>query len=106
MLLNSNSNFENIDNATFKKITFTDKNSIILDVRTAGEFQNGNIKNSINIDVMQNKSFESKIKEFDKEKTYLLYCRSGMRSAKAAALLCNLGFNHVYNLKKGYNSWK
>jgi phage shock protein E len=104
MLLNKNSNFENIDNATFKKITFSDKNSIILDVRTSAEYKKGNISNSLNIDVLQ-KTFESKVRELDKEKPYLVYCRSGMRSAKAAALLCNLGFKKVYNLKKGYNSW-
>jgi phage shock protein E len=105
MMINNNILFENINLSTLIEMIKTDHELILLDVRTANEHKIGNIKNSINIDFLQN-TFESLLNKLDREKAYLVYCRSGMRSAKAASLLINMGFRKVYNLKNGYNSWK
>ncbi len=105
MMLNNNILFENINLSTVIEMIKTDHELILLDVRTANEHKIGNIKKSINIDFFHN-TFESLLSKLDREKTYLVYCKSGMRSAKAASLLINMGFKKVYNLENGYNSWK
>ncbi|TLP80315.1 rhodanese-like domain-containing protein [Maribacter sp. ACAM166] len=76
-----------------------------IDVRTASEFNNGHIKNAINIDVFNPNNFKNYFVKLDKEKAVYVYCRSGARSKKAARKLLKMGFTHVYDLKGGYLSW-
>ncbi len=40
------------------------------------------------------------------EKTYLVYCQSGTRSARAAQIMSELGFTKVYNMRGGIAKWK
>jgi rhodanese-related sulfurtransferase len=42
----------------------------------------------------------------NKKGTYLLYCRSGSRTRKAADAMQKMGFKHVYMLEGGINAWK
>ncbi|BDS15555.1 rhodanese-like domain-containing protein [Aureispira anguillae] len=100
-----NSCFEHIENKTFRLKMQDTQNAIVLDVRTDAEFKSGKIEGAQNIDV-QNASFRAKVEQLDKNKTYLVYCRSGMRSIKASKVLCELGFTKVYNLRNGYMGWK
>jgi rhodanese-related sulfurtransferase len=44
-------------------------------------------------------------KELDPGKPLLVYCRSGRRSAEAAAALVKLGFADVRNLEGGILAW-
>ena len=78
--------------------------SQIVDVRTPEEFMEGHIANAINIEVTDD-SFESKIATLDKEKPVMVYCKAGGRSAKAAAILRDNGFKHVYDLDGGMIGW-
>lgn len=78
----------------------------ILDVRTAGEFQSGHLRNSLQADWLNKEQFADRIKYLDKSKPLLVYCASGMRSAAAAKWLLNNGFTDVQNLKGGLTSWK
>lgn len=41
----------------------------------------------------------------DKEKTYLVYCKTGGRGAVSSCDLKKLGYKNVYNLKGGFNAW-
>ena len=81
-----------------------ENNIILLDVRTEDEFNAGHIENAQLIDVKKS-DFADRIKSLDPEKTYLVYCRSGVRSVKAAVILSDNGFSKVYNLLGGYNAW-
>jgi rhodanese-related sulfurtransferase len=81
-----------------------ENNVILLDVRTEDEFNAGHIENAQLIDVKKS-DFSDRIKSLDPEKTYLVYCRSGVRSVKAAVILSDNGFSKVYNLLGGYNAW-
>lgn len=76
----------------------------LVDVRTPGEYSGGYINDAQNIDYMGS-DFKTKIAELDKSKTTLIYCASGGRSAKAAAIMKDLGFKEVYDLRGGYNGW-
>jgi len=72
----------------------------VLDVRTPGEFSRGAIPGAINLDIYAS-NFSEELDKLDKNKTYLVYCRSGNRSKTALALMKQLGFGYVYELDEG-----
>lgn len=78
----------------------------LLDVRTAGEYQSGHLKNSLQADWNNQEQFIDRIKYLDKSKPLLVYCASGVRSGNAAQYLAGVGFKNVQNLKGGLNAWK
>ena len=64
-----------------------------MDVRTSEEYKEGHVKGAINIpydEINENV-------ELDKEKTILVYCKSGRRSKVAYDQLTSLGYE-VYDL--------
>lgn len=83
-----------------------DENAIILDVRTKDECDDGIIPNAINIDIHMGQDFINAIEKLDKNKNYYVYCRSGMRSAKACEIMNQLGFENAYNLAGGIIEWE
>jgi rhodanese-related sulfurtransferase len=66
----------------------------IIDVRTPAEFAAGHVAGALNIDVEAG-DFAEKIATLDKEAPYLLYCRSGRRSAIAAEEMAKAGFTDI-----------
>lgn len=76
------------------------ESTVLIDVRTADEFNSFRIKNSVNIDYYS-KVFLDSISLFKDKKNIILYCRSGRRSYYAAKLLQQKGFNNIYNLEGG-----
>ncbi len=93
----SNKGYKNINLKKAVKTINTSTNLILLDVRTAEEYSSGYIPNSINIDVLSS-DFKSKIELLDKNKEYLIYCRSGNRSTIASSIMATNGFIKIYNL--------
>ena len=102
--------------ADFKDISVTDafdliqinqgnSDFVILDVRTPDEFNAGHINDAVNINY-ESADFSSQVSKLDKNKTYLVYCRSGNRSRSASAVLVSLGFKNVYNMLSGINQWE
>ena len=79
-----------------KKIMDTQDDIYILDVRDPDELDEGYIDGSVLIplDEVAQKA-ESLLP--DKDKTLLVYCRSGKRSKDAAEILDNLGYKNVYD---------
>lgn len=75
-------------------------NAVVLDVRTPREYEAGHLENAVLID-FNAPGFLNQINTLDKEKTYLLYCRSGNRSGKALKIMKNEGFERVYHLEGG-----
>ncbi len=92
-----------LDGYHFKKSFEKETKKVLLDVRTPGEFQSGNIPKSINLDIMS-PDFIHQIEKLDKDKTYFVYCRSGNRSGNAVKMLKKLGFN-AFNLIGGIGAW-
>jgi rhodanese-related sulfurtransferase len=93
-----------VSNEQFRQIAL-EKNAVILDVRTVEEFSLGHIPKATNIDVLQPEAFKRFISSLPKNKTYLLYCRSGKRSATALNIMKENGFADVKHLQKGYSGW-
>ncbi len=82
------------------------EHSQVLDVRTAGEYQSGHMKNALQADWLNRDQFADRIKYMDKARPVLVYCASGVRSAAAARWLKENGFKDVKNLKGGLTAWK
>lgn len=80
-------------------------NFVILDVRTPEEFLGECIENAVNLDYYSD-TFKNDLDELDKNKTYLIYCRSGRRSENALNIMKELGFREVYNMSGGIIKWK
>lgn len=95
--------FQNIPVDRFKEL-MNDENTVILDVRTPEEEVEGMVPGSVLINVMD-PSFPTKVEELDKSKAYLVYCRSGGRSATACKHMANTGFDKLYNLEGGIKAW-
>jgi rhodanese-related sulfurtransferase len=77
---------------------------VLMDIRTPGEYRSGHIRGSVLVDYYD-RDFVDRLKTLDREKTYLVYCRSGNRSAKSLAIFRRLGFRQVYHLKTGIRGW-
>ena len=81
----------------------TEKDYIILDVRTQEEYDEKHIPGAV---LVPNESIgESEIEELpDKDQMILVYCRSGNRSKQASEKLAKLGYTNVYEFG-GINNW-
>ncbi len=80
-------------------------NFVILDVRTPEEFLGEYIENAVNLDYYSD-TFRNNLDKLDKNKTYLIYCRSGRRSENALNIMKELDFKEVYNMLGGIVKWK
>lgn len=76
----------------------------ILDIRTKMEFEAGRIKNAQLIDFYE-KDFATRIANLPREKEYLLYCRSGVRTHDSFPIFKKLGFQKIYHLTYGILDW-
>ena len=81
------------------------KKSKIIDVRTPEEVAEGHLADASTINFLS-PDFTSQVAGLNKKGTYLLYCRSGSRTRKAADAMQKMGFKHVYMLEGGINAWK
>ena len=96
----------------FKSVSVDDFSTLIanpevqlLDVRTVAEYSEGHVPYSININVLDEQFAVVADSTLRKDAPVALYCRSGKRSKKAAAILSKKGYT-VYELDKGFTGWK
>lgn len=92
-----NKKYKKINNEELENIIKNNKNALILDFRTPGEFKGGHIPKAKNIPVQQISSQINNLETY-KENEIIVYCASGARSSNAANILSKNGFNKVYNL--------
>lgn len=96
--------YTDLNSAGFEKELKNNKDAVLLDVRTKAEFNAGKIPGAINIDLMS-ADFEEQVAALAKDKMYLVYCRSGNRSAHACDVMASKGFKSA-NLSGGIMSWR
>ena len=101
----------NAQNEGFKSLSveeyakeIEDTTILRLDVRTAEEYADGHIENTLNIDVLKDDFQEKALIILPKDKTIAVNCRSGKRSKNAAKILVKNGYK-VIELDEGYNGW-
>jgi len=78
---------------------------VVLDVRTPKEYAEEHINGALNLDCLS-ATFKNAIKNLDKDRTYVIYCRTGGRSGLTLTLMEELGFREVYNILGGIEAWK
>lgn len=82
-----------------------DSNVVVLDVRTLDEHIAGHIAGTtLHIDVLKPDFDSLAVANIREKSTVALYCRSGNRSKRAAAILAGKGYQ-VIELATGYNGW-
>lgn len=74
----------------------------LVDVRNPVEQQVSSLKGAISIPVEQ---LHSHLNELDRQREVVVFCRNGVRSARAVKILQDAGFQHVFSLAGGMNAW-
>jgi len=88
----------------FKELAETG-NYTVIDIRTPKEINEGKIiDTALEIDFYE-ETFKDEISKLDRDKEYILYCRSGNRSGKTLKIMKDLGFTEVYDLDGGKKAW-
>ncbi len=77
----------------------------IIDVRTPAEYDSGHLEGAINIDY-NSTGFKSSIDQLDRGNIYLVYCRTGARSANAVKAMIEMGLKTVYDMSGGITQWE
>ena len=98
--------YENIDGKQTEKLLNSDKEVLIIDVRSEYEYEKGHLLNAINLPY-DDDDFKSELNEIIdyKDNIVLVYCRSGNRSEKAAVKLVDNGFKNVKNVTDGVDEY-
>ena len=79
-------------------------NTVVIDIRTTEETNAATLFPDVLTDFDYYESdFEQKISELDKDKTYLIYCRSGSRTGKSLKIFEKYGLT-AYHLDGGHKS--
>ncbi|WP_293745818.1 rhodanese-like domain-containing protein [uncultured Paraglaciecola sp.] len=95
----------NVSNISQQELLKADTNNlVIVDVRTAEEFQQGHVPNAINVplsEIIDNPA----ILNSSKGKPIILYCRSGYRAGKAAEALTKDGYQNLSHLEGDMQGW-
>lgn len=78
---------------------------IILDIRPYTDFKKEHIPGAVNLDY-DGHQFPSKVEKLDKDKDYLIYCKSGVRGGYFLDKMRESGFKVAYNILGGFVAWK
>ena len=98
-LYHDTNSLESIDPEIFIK---NNSDSKILDVRSKTEYNNGSLKNAINIPLNK---IDSDLSYYKDEKLQL-FCAGGYRSVIACSILLKNGYSNLINVEKGYSGIK
>lgn len=82
---------------------YVNKGYEILDVRRSTEAETEHVSGAINISLVD---LENRMDELDKNGTYLVHCAGGYRSMIASSILVNNGFEHIINVRNGFDGIK
>ena len=105
--------FDNIDFSEMCNRVKANKNIVLLDVRSPGEFSGetrqvpsfGHFKNAINISVDELGNRLDELSRY-KDSEVIVYCSHSHRSPRATYLLTNSGFQNVANVSGGVSIMK
>ncbi len=83
-------------------IDIRDSETVVIDVSTTEEYQGGHIDKSLHIPVDE---LRERLSEIPNGKTVYVYCKIGLRGYVATRILMQHGFEAVYNLSGGYDTY-
>lgn len=103
---NEGYDYKNLSPQEVCERTASNPDIVLLDVRTAGEFEGtlGRFADAINIPIQE---IEDRISEIEKYKDseVIVYCSASMRSPRVSQLLVDSGFSNVSNMLGGLSVW-
>ncbi|MBD3767238.1 MAG: rhodanese-like domain-containing protein [Gammaproteobacteria bacterium] len=79
--------------------------AFVLDVRSIDEYRGGHLTGAKNLSVAD---LPTKLDSLEAHKAgpTIVYCESGLRSARACGILRKAGFEQLHNLSGGINAWR
>ncbi len=79
--------------------------SPVLDVRRPDEFAAGHLEGAVNLN-LESPDFTQQLAALDPAAAWVVYCRTGNRSAVATAQMESLGFTSLNDLSGGITAWE
>ena len=92
----------NIDVQELDTLLWSEEAPLVLDVRTAEEWQKSRLPGSINIPLDE---LEDRLNELPHDRAIVIVCASGFRSAIAVGILERTSFRSISNLSGGLAAW-
>ena len=81
-----------------------DPDFVLLDIRTPAEVEAGHISGAVSLDFYSS-TFRDDLAALDRDKGYLIYCRTANRTGQAYDIMEELGFERVYDMEGGISQW-
>ena len=81
------------------------EDAVIIDTRNKAEFKAGHISDAILIPFPEIKDSADKLNKYE-GRPLLFYCKTGTRSDEACKILSKQGFDKLYALSGGIQSWE
>lgn len=95
----------NIDINTYQE-RFAGQDHLLIDVRETDEFNGGHLPGAISIPLSQIEANpQSALQQVPHDRSIVLVCAMGGRSAIAAQMMLMVGFDEVHNLVDGTMGW-
>lgn len=97
--------YTNVTGSEFEKLATEDKDTVILDLRDAKDFEKSSVENAVNIPMDE---FEVKAKKElkNKDQEILLYCNTGTRTSEASQILEKDGYTNIINSIDGVKEYE
>ncbi len=104
LISNSFNKFESVS-PLIAVTKMNDDKTVVLDVREPNEFTKSHIENAINIPLGK---LEEKLSTLEKYKNtpLIVACQTGARSVPACKTLVKAGFEQIFNMQGGMQSWE
>ena len=93
----SKATVQSVTCAKMKKMLDSEKDIVLIDVRTKAEYDEQHLSKAINIPNENIKDIKNH-EEITKDTKIIVYCRSGSRSKNSANELVKMGYKNVYDL--------
>lgn len=81
------------------------ENAVVVDTRSASDYQKNHILHAVHVPVAGIDERAGEISK-DTDQTVICYCGSGNQASQAANKLRKQGYNQVYTLRGGINTWE
>ena len=81
-----------------------DPEFVLMDIRTPAEVEASHISGAVDLDFYSS-TFRDDLAALDRNKIYLIYCRTANRTGQAYNIMEKLGFERVYDMGGGITQW-
>jgi len=93
---------ERVTAVALQELLHTNTPPTVVDVRSEKEWKTGHVSGSVNIPLNH---LRERISEIAKDRTLVVHCEGGYRSAIAASLLAGAGRSDVLDMVGGFKAW-